>query len=258
MGDRTPMSEALRKKMNNRGIAWIFAILLVLIVVLSIVIMIPTYKKYQEKGMIVACATALDTARRQLASNFMFNSFENGAADDAKEFVTYVMNGWDDLCPAGGSVYIVPKENNPQAWEIICGLHCSDSRLRTRLNAFNVREQLKEALLDEQNKGNLYPETLPFTLHGKPYEAHLVDEPTGFKRGTRLTEDVEGIVAFYSIVGHSDFGADSGMKDGELWYFSFADEDHCAHWTYREQWTGDSYQGVTGTAYQYASDKAIQ
>lgn len=252
------MKAALHKKMNSRGIAWIFAILLVLIIVLSIVVMIPTYQKYQEKGMIVACATALDTARRQLAGHFMFEGFENDAADKAKEFVTYVMNGWDDLCPDGGSVYIVPKENSPLDWEIICGLHCSDSRLRTRLNSFNVREQIEEALLAEQNKGNLYPEALPFTLHSKSYEAYLVDEATGFKRGTDLTEDVEGIVAFYSIVGHSEFGDDSGLEDGKLWYFSFADEDHCANWTYHDQWTGDSYQNVTGTAYQYASDTALQ
>ena len=168
------------------------------------------------------------------------------------------MNGWDDLCPDGGSVYIVPKENSPLDWEIICGLHCSDSKLRTRLNSYNVREQIKEALLRRQNEGNPYPETLPFTLHGKAYEAHLVDAPTNFKRGTRLTADVEGIVAFYSLVGHSDFGADSGMKEGALWYFSFADEDHCANWTYHDEWTGDSYRGVTGTSYQYASDLAIQ
>ncbi len=252
------MGTAAQKKLNNHGMAWIFAIMLVLIVILSITAMIPTYKKYQEQGKRVACATALDTARRQLASNYMLNGFENDSADKAKEFVTYVMNGWDDLCPDGGSVYIVPKENSPLDWEIICGLHCSDSKLRTRLNSYNVREQLKEALLRKQNEGDPYPETLPFTLHGKAYEAHLVDAPTNFKRGTRLTEDVEGIVAFYSLVGHSDFGADSGMKEGALWYFSFADEDHCANWTYHDEWTGDSYRGVTGTSYQYASDLAIQ
>ena len=114
------------------------------------------------------------------------------SAEEARDYVGFVMAGWDDLCPDGGSVYIVPKENSPLDWEIICGLHCSDSKLRTRLNSYNVREQLKEALLRTQSEENPYPETLPFTLHGKAYEAHLVDAPTNFKRGTRLTEDVEG------------------------------------------------------------------
>ena len=55
-----------------------------------------------------------------------------------------------------------------------------------------------------------------------------------------------------------DFGADSGMKEGELWYFAFADEEHCAIWTYHDEWTGDSYRNVTGTDYQYMSDVVIQ
>lgn len=252
------MIAALQRKRNNHGLSWIIAILLVLVIVLAVVAMIPVYKKYQEQAKRLACGTALDTARRQLAGNFMLQGFENGDAEDAKEFVAFVMNGWDDLCPDYGSVYIVPKENSPLDWEIICGLHCSDSRLRTRLNAYNVREQLKEALLREQLQGELYPESLPFTLHGKSYEALLVDADVGLKRGTRLTKDLEGVVAFYSLVGHSDFGADSGMEDGSLWYFAYADEDHCAIWNNREEWTGDSYRDVTGTAYQYKSDLAIQ
>ena len=243
---------------NERGLSWIIAVLLVLVIVLAITSLIPSYKKYQDQGKKLACATALDTARRQLASNFMLNGFDNGSAEEAKAFVTYVMNGWDDLCPAGGSVYVVPKANSPMDWEIICGLHCSDSRLCTRLNAYNVRTQLQEALLKERNKGNPFPESLPYTLHSKPYTAWLTDADVGLKRGTRLTEGQEGIVAYYSVVGHSDFGADSGMKKGEMWYFTFADEEHCANWSYHDEWTGDSYWNVTGTDYEYLSDMVIQ
>lgn len=229
-------------KLNNRGLARIIVIMLVLVIILAIASIVPSYRKYQRQGMTLACAHALDTARRQLAGNFMFNGFENGSAEDAKEFVAYVMNGWDDLCPAGGSVYIVPKKDSPLDWEVVCGLHCSDSKLRTRLNAYNVFEQLGEALLVQQNNGNPYPESLPYTLHSKQYTALLVDEPTKLRRGTKLTEDYEGIVAFYSIMGHSDFGADSGAKEGEICYFSFADEEHCANWSYHDAWTGDSYE----------------
>ena len=243
---------------NERGMSWVIAVLLVLVIVLAITSLIPSYKKYQDQGKKLACATALDTARRQLASNFMLNGFDNGSAEEAKAFVTYVMNGWDDLCPAGGSVYIVPKANSPMDWEIICGLHCSDSRLCTRLNAYNVRDQLREALLKELNKGNPFPENLPYTLHSKPHTALLVDADVGLKRGTRLTEGQEGIVAYYSVVGHSDFGADSGMKEGQMWYFAYADEEHCANWSYHDEWTGDSYWNVTGTDYEYLSDMVIQ
>ena len=253
------MKASCRSKLHSeRGLSWIIAILLVLIIVLAITSLIPSYKKYQDQAKEVACATALDTARRQLASNFMLNGFENGSAEEAKAFVTHVMNGWDDLCPDYGSVYIVPKDDSLLDWDIVCGLHCADKKLCTRLNAYNVRDQLREALLKERNKGNPFPESLPYTLHSKSHTAWLTDADIGLKRGTRLTEGQEGIVAYYSVVGHSDFGADSGMKEGEMWYFTFADEDHCANWSYHDEWTGDSYRNVTGTDYQYLSDVVIQ
>ena len=242
------MTRVLRKKLHSgHGMAWIFAILLVLIIILSVMSLVPSYKEYQEQGKRLACATALDTARRQLAANFMFEGFENGSAEDAKKFVSFVMNGWDDLCPDGGNVYIVPKEDSPMDWEIVCGLHCPDKKLCTRLNASNVREQLQEALLALQTEENPYPESLPYTLHGKKGTALLIDEDPKFRRGTRTTQGYEesGIVVFYSLVGHSDFGADSGMKDGELWFFTFADTEHCANWNTRDDWTGDSYRSLS-------------
>ena len=129
------MNMPIRAKLKSeRGIAWIFAILIVLIIILAITSMIPAYKKYQRQGQIVACGTALDTARRQLAANFMLNGFEDDSAEAAKEYITFVMNGWDDLCPEGGTVYIIPKADSELDWDIVCGLHCSDKKLCTRLN----------------------------------------------------------------------------------------------------------------------------
>ena len=237
------MRTKLRSKLHSEsGISWLIAILLAAVLVLSVTAMIPTYRRYQEKGKAVACATALDTARRQLASDFMIGGFENGKADEAKGFVSKVMNGWDDLCPDYGTVYIVRRtDDSPMDWDIVCGLHCSDKKLCTRLNADYVLEQLKEALKKAQADGVQYPESLTYTLHGKTRTALLVDASTNLKRGTSTTSGYEGIVAFYSIVGHSDYGAAKG-KDGALWYFSYADENHCANWSADKGWTGDSYR----------------
>lgn len=237
------MDSKLRSKLHSEsGVSWLIAVLLVAVLVLSITAMIPTYRRYQEQGKAVACATALDTARRQLASDFMIGGFENGKADEAKGFVSKVMNGWDDLCPDYGTVYIFRRtDDSPMDWDIVCGLHCPDKKLRTRLNADFVLEQLKEALKKAQADGVTYPESLPYTLHGKTRTALLVDASTNLKRGTSTTEGYEGIVACYSIVGHSDYGADKG-KDGALWYFSYADEAHCANWSADKGWTGDSYR----------------
>ena len=237
------MDTKLRSKLHSKsGISWLVAILLLAVIVLSITAMIPSYRRYQEKGKAVACATALDTARRQLASDFMIGGFENGKAEEAKGFVSKVMNGWDDLCPDYGTVYIVKRtDDSPMDWDIVCGLHCSDKKLCTRLNADYVLGQLREALKTAQDEGIDYPESLTYTLHGKTRKAYLVDQSTGLKRGTSTTEGYDGIVAFYSIVGHSDFGAGKGT-DGKLWYFSYADEKYCANWSSNDGWTGDSYR----------------
>ena len=237
---------SIRGKLHSRrGIMWITALLLILVIVMAVITMIPGYQEYQRKGKTVACATALDSARRQLAANFMLDGFVNGSDEDAKALVAAVMNGWDDLCPDGGTVYIVPRTDSELAWDVVCGLHCSDSKYRTRLNSDYVLDQLREALRVAQVNGEPFPESLKFTLHHKTHTAYLVDAPSGLKRGTRTTEGQEGIVAYYSVVGHSDFGADSGMKEGALWYFSYADEDHCANWSYHDSWTGDSYRNIS-------------
>ena len=239
------MSAEFRSKLHScKGISRLIAILLVLVIVLSITSLIPSYLRYRTQAKAFACATALDTAKRQLAADFMLGGFENGSAEQAKELVKYVMNGWDDLCPDGGNVYIVPKGDSIMDWDVYCGLHGSDKKLCTRLNADYVMQQLEAGLLQARQEGVEYPESLPFTLHHRSHTAYLVDEPTGLRRGTRTTEGYDGIVAYYSVVGHSSFGDDSGMAEGRLWYFSYADEDYCANWNYHDTWTGDSYQGL--------------
>ena len=233
----------IRTKLHNqRGMSWLIAILLLAIIVLSITSMIPFYRKYQEKGNTLACATALDTARRQLASDFMVGGFVNGSAEKAKSFVAQVMNGWDDLCPEYGTVYIIRRtDGSPLDWDIVCGLHGTDRKLCTRLNAEYALDQLKDALRVAQANGVQYPLSLEFTLHGKTHTAYLVDETTNLHRGTGTTKGYDGLVAFYSVVGHSDFGSGKG-KNGSLWYFSYADVEHCANWRSDNGWTGDSYQ----------------
>ena len=239
------MVPLLRSKLHSRsGVARLIVILAAAVLILAIICLIPAYRYYQESAKNIACATALDSARRQLAAGYMLDGFQNGSAQDAKALVTHAMNGWDDLCPDGGTVYITRREDSPLDWDVYCGLHGKDSKRCTRLNADYVLQQLEEELRQAQLAGTPYPESLPFTLHHRSYTAYLVDEATGLRRGTRLTDDYEGIVAFYSIVGHSDFGADCGMEEGSLWYFSYADEEHCATWDYHDTWTGDSYRGV--------------
>ena len=189
---------------------------------------------------------SLDSASRQIAVDYL-SGRTDPTPEEVREVAEKAMLGWDDICPAGGSVYVVenPNKDDPNTlpFRLVCGLHGTDEKQCTRLNASNVYKQVLEAVRAAQLQGTTYPESVTVSLHHKDLTAYLVDEATGFKRGTATTAGYEkaGIVAYYSIVGHSDYGSDSGLKDGRVWYFSFADENHCANWSYRSGWTGDSY-----------------
>ena len=240
------MRYGLRAKLNSdQGISRLVALLLLLIIIMCVVISVPSVRYYQERSARTACAAGLDTARRRLAENYLSGNYGQ-TAQDAKAAVAYAMNGWDDLCPSGGKVYLVENEDSEMPFDLLCGMHDSDKKRCTRLNSGYVLEQLEEALLKSQRAGQPYPEELRFYLNGKNWTALLTDEETGFKRGTSTTKGMEGkhIVAFYGIAGHSDFCAESGAEEGSICYFSFADDDHCATWRFDDGWTGASYAAL--------------
>ena len=237
------MRQGLRKKLNSaEGFSAVIALLLVLIIIMVIVISVPCVQYYQARSARIACAAGLDTARRRLAENYLYGNYDQDSKE-AKAVVEYAMNGWDDLCPSGGKVYLIENEESEMAYDLFCGMHGSDKKRCTRLNSGYVLEQLEEGLLRSKRNGQPYPEELSFYLNGKYWTAHLTDEETGLKRGTSTTRGLEkeGVVAYYGIAGHSGFCAGSGAEDGTICYFSFADEDHCANWRIDDGWTGDSY-----------------
>jgi len=236
------MKRRLATFKSRRGITRFTVILLVLVAIMLIVAAVPIWLHLRENAERMGCLTALDSARRQLAVDYLM---VNGTptAKDAQDVVTYAMNGWDDLCPGGGTVYVVEtKREDWMPYDVVCGLHGEDRKQCTRLNASYVLEQIEEAVHHEQLLGDPFPASVTVRLHHEDVVALLVDDYTGIRRGTSTTADLDGVVAFYSLVGHSDFGANSGLKEGELWYFSYADEEYCAAWSSTRGWTGDSYE----------------
>lgn len=228
---------------DRRGACRAVTILLLVIVVLLGIAAIPIVKDYLHESAAFACRTALDSARRRMAEDFMLtSSFQT--AEGMKEVVADAMHGWDDLCPSMGTVYIVEDESGDDnmPFELVCGLHDSDTKLCTQLNARNVLNQIREEVKKSRDKGVPYPESVTVKLHNKDITALLVDDYTGLRRGTDTTNGYEGIVVYYSIVGHSEFGKESKLAEGEVWYFSYADEAHCANWSSKKSWTGDSYE----------------
>ena len=238
------MEKRRRTKLHQTlGIARLVVILTVLALVLVAAALYPVIQHYRFRADALGCLAGLDTARRQLAAEYLFEG-ENSSAEEARDYVGFVMAGWDDLCPGGGTTYIVPKDDSELAWDVVCGLHGQDRRQCTRLNADYVLEQLREELRTAQVLGTTYPERMTVTLHHKPLEALITEEDTGLRRGTRATVGAKGTLVSYAIAGYSDFGTGRGVPVGEISWFSYADEEHCANWSAWDGWTGDSYSDV--------------
>ena len=228
---------------QNRGIARLVVILTVAALVLLAAALYPVIQRYRFRADALGCLAGLDTARRQLAAAYLFEG-ENSSAEEARDYVGFVMAGWDDLCPGGGTTYIVPKDDSELAWDVVCGLHGQDRKQCTRLNADYVLEQLREELRTAQVLGTTYPERMTVTLHHNPLVALITEEDTGLRRGTRATVGAKGTLVSYAIAGYSDFGTGRGAPVGEISWFSYADEEHCANWSAWDGWTGDSYSDV--------------
>ncbi len=238
------MEKRIRSKLHQiRGIARLVVILTVLALVLVAAALYPVIQHYRFRADALGCLAGLDTARRQLAAEYLFEG-ENSSAEEARDYVGFVMAGWDDLCPGGGTTYIVPKDDSELAWDVVCGLHGQDRKQCTRLNAEHVLQQLREELHTAQVLGTTYPERMTVTLHHKPLEALITEEDTGLRRGTRATVGATGTLVSYAIAGYSDFGTGRGVPVGEISWFSYADEEHCANWSAWGGWTGDSYSDV--------------
>ena len=236
------MSAQRPKNRDTAGLTRLHGILLLLIIVMCVIISIPTIRAFNAQGEATACAAGLDTAQRRLAQDYIEGNTDQDA-QEAIAVVTRAMNGWDDLCPGGGKVYLVRTKSGALPFQLVCGKHDSDKMRCTRLNAGYVLQQLRESLRKSKLSGQPYPKTLTFSLNGERWTAQLTDAEVPFRRGTSTTRGYEKkrTVAFYGIKGHSDFCADSSVKDGEICYFSFADPDHCAMWQQTEGWSGDSY-----------------
>ena len=235
------MSGRLNAKLNNRrGLAWLIGIAVLLVLVLLVIVMLPTIRRWQYEAGEAGCIAQLDTARRQLANESMLIS-QVSKESEARDFIASVQPGWDDLCPGGGTTYIVPTNDEAPYLTVICGLHGKDRKQCTRLNADYVLRQLRENLKKAQDDGDLVPNTLPFFLNGKNLEATRVDADPGINRGTNYIVCMDGIQVFYGIRGTGDFTGPSKLKDGEICAFWYADEDYCAKWRTPGSWTGDSW-----------------
>ena len=224
---------------GSGGIAALVVVLAVLVLALAVIAAAPVYRNYREQADEIGCVSSLTSANNQLAIETL--SEGDTTAGEAKAIVTRAMNGWDDLCPAGGTPYLVAAEGDVP-WRVVCGLHDKDTKERTRLNAAYALKQLRQKVDLEQKLGDLTPPEVTVVLNGKEYRVLLTEQETGMKRGTATTSGVKGTVIRYALAGHGAFAEEVSLPEGSICYFCFADEAHCAIWKHREGWSGDSYE----------------
>jgi len=210
------------------------AILLVLVTVMALIIAIPRiWRFFKDSSSEIACVQSLDSASRQIAVDYLLQYYAENeqSAEEVKAVAANAMLGWDDICPAGGSVYVVPT-NDPDGvpFKLVCGMHNKDAKLCTRLNADYVLSQLRAAIGKAETLGRELPENVEVSLHHKALTVTLLEEPSDLRRGTGASIGHSGTEAFYTR-----------DADGTVEWFVFADEKHAAVWNRTGGWTGDSW-----------------
>ncbi len=229
-----------RKMSSERGdINRLVAILVVLVIIMLGVLAIPAWNAFQKLTAEGACEQAMKTATDGLIIDYLFNDQEEGSTKESMVVLDEVMPGRENICPTGGTVYLVRGQNG--VIKPVCGLHDPDDKLKTRLNASRARDLLDERLRKERRQSEAEPESIIIELNGKELECVRTDREWYLARGTKNTKDYDGVVCFYGLSGEGAFSHSSAKKNA-ICYFVYADEEHCAVWHADDGWTGDSYE----------------
>lgn len=232
------------KKINSRrgGINRLVAILLAMVLVMLALISVPAWKMFRYRSEKTGCVQAMKSAKDGLIIEYL--DHQGGESEkEAMDALDAILPARPDICPAGGTVYLVRGVNG--IFEPVCGLHDDDKKLRVRLNASHAMSLVKDALAEARrlDLDHVEPDSVTIRINGKDLECVRVQEILDLRRGTKLTNGYEGIVCFYGLVGDGPFAA-KDLSEGDIAYFVYADENHCARWLASDGWTGDAYRDV--------------
>ena len=234
---------------NRGGLNRLIALLLGLIALLSLSIAAPVYLGYQAEAQEFACMMARNKAQSMVAIETMFSNWDL-SVQEAAAVADQSRYQRDSLCPAGGDYFIVWLSEGDSRYadthyKVVCGLHDEDLKERTRLCSGAALSRLLKGL-----NGAASPKRVNVRLNGKTLACQRVEENPGLEFGTKYDIDRTGTVCYYALMGdteyraaleeseHADF---SGLREGELWYFGYADENHASVWRYGKGWTGDAW-----------------
>ncbi|MCR4891645.1 MAG: hypothetical protein K5989_05655 [Lachnospiraceae bacterium] len=232
-----------RKIREKKGITRAAVLLLIVIAILIVLLLIPVVMHYVSDLNEIGCTAGLKSAKDQVAIGVNFKGTEY-SAEEVKRVVTHAMVGWDDLCPSYGTIYVIPSNvNGTPDFTLVCGIHDKDTKQRTRLNASYVLDQIRAILGEGDLSQKTYPDGVNVKLNGETIRVTPVKSELGLKRGTNATTGYEGRIIHYMVTTSGS----SSKQRSELVYFVYADEDHAAVWRKDDGWTGDSYEGFSGS-----------
>lgn len=235
------MMQKIRERRG--GINRLVALLLALIAVMLVIIAIPAWQRFRYRSEKTACEQAMKSARDGLIIDYLYH-FEEGTVEDAMKTLDEVLPERDDICPSGGTVYLLRGSNG--IFEPFCGLHDTDTFRRARLNASHALDLLREGLRHARRESDAEPEAVEVAMNGKQLKCVRVDSLPNMHRGTRYYHDYKGVVAFYTLAEEADDAEkaeDAKDKAGDIASFLYADEDHCAIWSADKSWGGEAYDG---------------
>lgn len=244
------LKEIYRKCAERSGrINRLIAILLGLTAVLLIVIVAPSVRRNMENAAEIGCFIALDKAQGMMAEEYMFNDW-GLTKQEAAAVVDRSRYSRENLCPGGGDYFIVRKKETSTGYKVVCGLHDADTKERTRLSSGAALTRLSDELKRLQDDGAAVPKEIKIELNGKKLACRQVQQDPRLLFGTATDIDRKGIVCYFALVGDEEAREAvekkealdlSGLKEGELWYFGYADENHASVWRYGKGWSGDAW-----------------
>lgn len=245
-----------RKCADRRGgLNRLIAILLALIAALSISIALPFAASYRERASEFACMMARNKAQSMVAIETMFSDWDL-SVQEAAAAVDQSKYRRDNLCPDGGDYFIVWMEqaNRQYAdthYKVVCGLHDDDAQERTRLCSGLALSRLLKELESRRKRGDIAPDSVTVRLNGRPLVCRRTEGNPGLQFGTGSDIDQQGTVCYYALMGDEAYraaleeseGVDfSGLREGEVWYFGYANPDCASVWTYGKSWSGDAWR----------------
>ncbi len=224
------MLRRIREKLHSRrGLNVLVALLgLLTAVLLAIAAVPPVYRAYKTRADERDCYIALQKAQ-EAADIVAIQSGGTVTDEAARRAVEQCMWTEGALCPAGGDFYIARDEHgNPL---VVCGVHDTDLKRRTRLNAEAALDKLEAELARAGTLGEAEPERVELRLNGETLPALRVTEEPPIRRGTATTSGYEGTVIFYQT------------SRGGVSFLAYADSDYCALWhAASKSWSGDAWE----------------